>query len=64
MKHLALALMFSLPTVVNATEIEEVTVTASKHVVKIVLAKLADNHEQNPITGNWYYVEKKTSDKA
>ena len=63
MKNLAVVALCFLSTFASANEIEEVVVKARQ--VKIVLTKLSENHKQNPITGNWHYVEKKeVKDKA
>jgi hypothetical protein len=32
---------------------------ASANDIELVIAKLSETHKQNPITGNWHYVEKK-----
>jgi len=57
MKNLAVVALCFLSTFASANEIEEVVVKARQ--IRVVLVKLAETHEQNPITGNWYYVEKK-----
>ena len=57
MKNLAIVALCCLSTFASANEVEEVVVKARQ--VKIVLTKLSENHKQNPITGNWHYVEKK-----
>jgi hypothetical protein len=63
MKNLAVIALCFLSSFASAKDIEEVTVKAKQ--VKIVLIKLSDIHKQNPITGNWYYVEeKKQKNKA
>ena len=63
MKHLAIIALCFLSSFASANEIEEVVVKARQ--VKIVLIKLSENHKQNPVTGNWYYVEEeKVKDKA
>ena len=62
MKNLAILALCLVSSFASANEIEEVVVKARQ--VKIVFQKLAENHRQNPITGNWYYVEEKeNSDK-
>jgi hypothetical protein len=57
MKNLAVVALCFLSTFASANEIEEVVVKARQ--IRVVLVKLVETHEQNPITGNWYYVEKK-----
>lgn len=61
MKNLAVVALCFLSTFASANEIEEVVVKARQ--IRVVLVKLAETHEQNPITGNWYYVEKKEEKK-
>lgn len=62
MKNLAILALCLVSSFASANEIEEVVVKTRQ--VKIVFEKLAENHRQNPITGNWYYVEEKeNSDK-
>jgi hypothetical protein len=62
MKNLAILALCLVSSFASANEIEEVVVKARQ--VKIVFQKLAENHRQNPITGNWHYVEEKeNSDK-
>jgi len=62
MKNLAILALCLVSSFASANEIEEVVVKARP--VKIVSEKLAENHRQNPITGNWHYVEEKeNSDK-
>lgn len=61
MKHWAVIALCLVSTFASANEMEEVVVKARQ--VRIVLQKLSDNHVQNPITGNWHYVEKKQSTK-
>lgn len=53
LRKLLVLCLFSLN--VNATEVEEVVVTAQE--IKIVLVKLSETHKQNPITGDWHYVD-------
>lgn len=60
MKNMAVLALCLVSSFVSADEIEEVVVKARQ--VKIVMEKLSENHRQNPITGNWYYVEKKEQD--
>ena len=57
MKHLAIVAVCLFSSFASASEIEEVVVKARQ--VKIVLTKLSENHRQNPVTRNWYYVEEK-----
>ena len=64
MKKWAVIALCFLSSMATAKDIEEVVVKARK--INIVLIRLADNHKQNPITRNWYYVaqeEKKQKDK-
>jgi hypothetical protein len=62
MKNMAVAAFCFLSSFASANEIEEVVVKARQ--VKLVIEwKLAEKHKQNPITGNWYYVEKKVKEK-
>lgn len=64
MKHLAIVALCLFPSLAsaNTTDIEEIVVKARQ--VKIVLESLSKTHKQNPITGDWYYVEKKESEKS
>jgi len=62
MKHLAVVTLCLFSTFASASEIEEVVVKARQ--VRVVLVKLSENHRQNPVTGNWYYVEEKKEDKT
>jgi hypothetical protein len=62
MKHLAVVALCLFSTFASASEIEEVVVKARQ--VRIVFIKLSENHRQNPITGNWYYVEEKKEEKT
>jgi hypothetical protein len=62
MKHLAIVALCLFSSFTSASEIEEVVVKARQ--VRIVLVKLSENHRQNPITGNWYYVEQKKEEKT
>ena len=63
MKNMAIVALCFLSTFAGANDVEEVVVKARQ--VKIVLDwKLAEKHKQDPVTGNWHYVEqKKESDK-
>lgn len=63
MKNLAIVALCFFSSFTNAHDIEEVTVTARQLEI-VVLQKLADNHKQDPKTGDWYYVEEKKTDKA
>jgi hypothetical protein len=62
MKHLAIVALCLFSTFASASEIEEVVVKARQ--VRVVLIKLSENHRQNPITGDWYYVEEKKEEKT
>ena len=62
MKHLAIVALCLFSTFASASEIEEVVVKARQ--VRIVFIKLSENHRQNPITGDWYYVEEKKEEKT
>ena len=62
MKNLAVIALCFLSTFASANEIEEVVVKARQ--VHIVLVKLAENHVQDPKTGEWHYVEVKEDNKA
>lgn len=62
MKHLAVVALCLFSTFASASEIEEVVVKARQ--VRVVLVKLSENHRQNPITGDWYYVEEKKEEKT
>jgi len=55
MKNMAIFALCLISSFASASDIEEVVVKA-RH-IRIVLHSLADNHKQNPITGNWYYVK-------
>ena len=57
MKNLAIIALCFLSSFANARDIEEVKVTARQ--IEIVMQKLSETHKQNPITGNWHYVEEK-----
>lgn len=60
MKNWAIIVLCLFSSFASANQMEEVVVKARQ--VKIVLQKLSENHRQNPITGNWYYVEEKRED--
>jgi len=62
MKHLAVVALCLFSTFASASEIEEVVVKARQ--VRVVLVKLSENHRQNPLTGDWYYVEEKKEEKT
>ena len=62
MKHLAVVALCLFSTFASASEIEEIVVKARQ--VRIVFIKLSENHRQNPITGDWYYVEEKKEEKT
>lgn len=62
MKHLAIVALCLFSTFASASEIEEVVVKARQ--VRVVLIKLSENHRQNPLTGDWYYVEEKKEEKT
>ena len=62
MKHLAIVALCLFSTFASASEIEEVVVKARQ--VRIVFIKLSENHRQNPLTGDWYYVEEKKEEKT
>lgn len=57
MKRYALVVLCFLSSFASANDIEEVVVKARQ--IELVIAKLSETHKQNPITGNWHYVEKK-----
>ena len=62
MKNLAVVALCFLSSFASANEIEEVVVKARQ--VKLVIEwKLAEKHKQNPVTGDWYYVEEKVKEK-
>lgn len=58
---IALCLISSFATA-DKPKMEEVVVVATQIVLPAV--KLASNHRQSPITGNWYYVEQKKETKS
>ena len=55
MKNLAVIALCLFSSVVSAKDIEELVVTAKR--VRVVIEHISSNHKQNPITGNWHYVE-------
>ena len=57
MVKLAIFALCCFSSFVSAADIEEVKVTARR--IEVIMVKLSENHKQDPITGNWHYVEKK-----
>ena len=57
MKKLAIVALCFFSSFSSAKDIEEVVVKARQ--IELVIAKLSETHKQNPITGNWHYVEAK-----
>ena len=57
MKKLAILALCFFSSFSSAKDIEEVVVKARQ--IELVIVKLAENHKQNPITGNWHYIEVK-----
>jgi len=58
MKNLAIVALCFLSTFASANDIEEVVVKARQ--VKVIIDwKLSDKHKQDPITGDWHYVEER-----
>lgn len=57
MKRLAIIALCFFSSFASAKDIEEVVVKARQ--IELVIAKLSETHKQNPITGNWHYIEKK-----
>lgn len=57
MKNLAIVALCFFSTFATASDIEEVVVKA-RH-ARIVMIKLAENHVQDPKTGDWHYVEER-----
>ena len=57
MKNMALVALCFFSTFATASDIEEVVVKA-RH-TRIVMIKLAENHVQDPKTGDWHYVEER-----
>jgi hypothetical protein len=55
MRNLAIIALCLFSSVVSAEDIEELVVTAKR--VRVVIEHISSNHKQNPITGNWHYVE-------
>lgn len=61
MKNTAIVALCFLSTFASANEVEEVVVKARQ--VRVVLDwKLSEKHKQNPITGDWHYVEEKVKE--
>lgn len=61
MKKLAIVALCFFSSFSSAKDIEEVVVKARQ--VELVIAKLSENHKQDPVTGNWHYVEEKKKKK-
>jgi hypothetical protein len=61
MKKLAIVALCFFSSFSSAKDIEEVVVKARQ--VELVIAKLSENHKQNPVTGNWHYVEEKKEER-
>jgi hypothetical protein len=61
MKRLAIVALCFFSSLTSAKDIEEVVVKARQ--IELVIAKLSENHKQNPITGNWHYIEEKKKKK-
>jgi hypothetical protein len=57
MRKLAIIALCFFSSFSSAKDIEEVVVKARQ--IELVIAKLSENHKQNPITGNWHYIEEK-----
>ena len=55
MENLAVIALCLLSSFASAKDIEELVVTAKR--IRIVIEHLSTNHKQNPITGNWHYVQ-------
>lgn len=67
MRKLAIIALCFFSSFTSAKDIEEVVVKARQ--IELVIAKLSETHKQNPITGNWHYIEvkkekEKSKDKA
>lgn len=62
MKKLAIFALCCLSSLANASEVEEVKVTARRF--EITMIKLSENHRQDPKTGDWHYVEVKEDKKT
>lgn len=61
MKKLAILALCFFSSFSSAKDIEEVVVKARQ--IELVIVKLAENHKQNPITGNWHYIKEKKKEK-
>jgi len=57
MKKLAIAALCFFSSLASANDVEEIVIIAKK--LEITMIKISDTHKQNPLTGNWHYVEKK-----
>lgn len=57
MKKLAVVALCFFSSFASAKDIEEVVVKARQ--IELVIAKLSETHKQDPITGNWHYIEVK-----
>jgi hypothetical protein len=57
MKRMAIIALCLLSSFASAKDIEEVVVKATR--IRIVIDHISKSHKQDPITGNWYYVEAK-----
>ena len=62
MKKLAIVALCFFSSFSSAKDIEEVVVKARQ--IELVIAKLSENHKQNPITGNWHYIEEKKKEET
>jgi hypothetical protein len=62
MKRLAIVALCFFSSFVSAKDIEEVVVKARQ--IELVIAKLSENHKQNPITGNWHYIQEKKKEET
>lgn len=55
MKRLAIVALCFFSSFSSAKDIEEVVVKARQ--IELVIIKLSENHKQDPVTGNWHYIE-------
>jgi hypothetical protein len=62
MKRLAIVALCFFSSLTSAKDIEEVVVKARQ--IELVIAKLSENHKQNPITGNWHYIQEKKKEET
>jgi len=62
MKKLAIVALCFFSSFSSAKDIEEVVVKARQ--IELVIIKLSETHKQNPITGNWHYVEQKKKEES